>query len=150
MKITISKRTDRVQLSCLREDRSYTSASVGPSLPHHDLTHYVVEKHFGLEKGFYGSIKSGYSIDQLGQTEIIRTLDPESLVAEVLTRHFQGLMEDTKKADFRELLNWEAQCTVGDFPAISDEDIDTVYLELQKLVKEFNELPDGGKMELEF
>ena len=65
MEIIITKGKDRNTLTCKRNNNTSTSYSLGPDLPNHDIAHYVVEKKFDLQKGFYGNIKSGMSIEEL-------------------------------------------------------------------------------------
>jgi hypothetical protein len=55
-------------------------------VPSHDLAHYVAERHFGIRGGFFGNIAAGYSIEALSDKDVIGTLSPESLLAEVLAR----------------------------------------------------------------
>lgn len=42
-KSTFTKKNDQSQLTCQRADGSIDMANLGPSLPHHDLAHYVAE-----------------------------------------------------------------------------------------------------------
>lgn len=91
MRIRITKEHGGHRLICIRRNGTHTQSAVGTSLPHHDLAHYVVEQELHLGQGFFGLINDGYTIDQLGDPAIIRTLPAEALVAEVLTRNLQGL-----------------------------------------------------------
>ena len=64
---------------------------MGPNIPYHDMAHYVVEKEFDLTKGFYGSLKLGQSIADLSDKEIIKNLDGEAWLAEILARNLQAM-----------------------------------------------------------
>ena len=76
----------RNQLACVRADGTRTTANLRPRLPPHDLAHYVVERQFGLRKGFFGNIAAGYSIEALSDKEVMKSLSGESWVAEILAR----------------------------------------------------------------
>ncbi len=91
MRIRITKEHGGHRLICTRRNGTHTQSPVGPGLPDHDLAHYVVEQELHLGQGFFGLINEGYSIDQLGETSIIRSLPAEALMAEVLARNLQGL-----------------------------------------------------------
>jgi len=77
MDIVITKGKSRNNLTCKRDDGTFTSTNLGPNIPYHDIAHYVVEKTFSMENGFYGKVKLGMSIEELSDKEIIKTLDSE-------------------------------------------------------------------------
>lgn len=91
MRIRFKKEHGGHRLICTRRDGSFTQSAVGPSLPEHDLAHFVVESELRLDQGFFGLINEGYSIQQLGDPAVIPTLPTGSMEAEVLTRTLQGL-----------------------------------------------------------
>jgi hypothetical protein len=91
MRIRITKEHGRHRLICTRRNGSHTQGGVGPGLPYHDLAHFVVENELHLTQGFFGLIDEGYSIEELGDKAVIRTLPAEAFVAEVLARNLQGL-----------------------------------------------------------
>lgn len=72
MRVTITKKERRNQLTGWRADGSGESADVGPSLPHHDLAHFVVERQVNLVHGFFGRIARGHSIAHLSEKETIQ------------------------------------------------------------------------------
>lgn len=74
MEIRIVKDNRRNILSCIREDGSVTSTGLGPDFPNHDMAHFIVESYFSLKQEFYEMIKSGMTIEDLSNKEIIRTL----------------------------------------------------------------------------
>lgn len=91
MRIRITKEHGGHRLICQRRNGTHTQSPIGPGLPAHDLAHFVVENELHLTQGFFGLIDEGYSIAQLGDKEVIRTLPGEALLAEVITRTLQGL-----------------------------------------------------------
>ena len=108
MEIIITKGKGRNILTCKRFDGSYTSKNLGPSFPDHDIAHYVVEKKFNLKKGFYGQIKSGISISQLSDKDIIKTLGPEAWLAEIMTRNLQSINSGGALMEqYIDLVKWE-------------------------------------------
>jgi hypothetical protein len=150
MKITITKRGNRNQFTCNRSDGSRDTANLGPNLWHHDLAHYVVEKQFALTQGFYGKIAAGYSMAQLGDKEIIKTLGSESWTAEILARALQSLSSGA--------------CTAEQFPALVNDELERMGIQrmtnitldlVEELLREFRQfvdqyelLKDGESLEL--
>jgi len=110
MDIILRKGSHRNTLTCIRTDGTVTRINLGPNIPHHDLAHYVVEKQLNLKQGFYGKIKSGMTIEQLSDKTIIKTLDGETWLSEIMTRHLQSLGANTIKVEeFVTLIHWETQ-----------------------------------------
>lgn len=146
------KGESRNRLICVRDDGSYVESDLGPRLPYHDLAHYVSEKMLGLSGGFYGNIRSGFSIEQLSDKHIIKKLGPESFVAEVVARSLQLLSS--------------AACTREEFPHIIKQEMEIfgirspidlskgntkkMLTRYDQLVEEWNALPEGEMLELEF
>ena len=151
MKICVTKNGARNQLACFRANGTRELAVLGPSLPHHDLAHYVVERKFGICRGFFGNIEQGYSVAQLSEKEVIRGLGPESWTAEVLARGLQSLYSGAcEAAQLQELVN--AELALWKIPAVnvSVGDAETMAVEFTGLLERFSSLLDGESMELEF
>jgi len=114
MEIIITKGKNRNILTCKRKNGSLTSVNLGPDLPNHDIAHYVVEKQFNLQNGFYGKIKSGMTIEGLSDKEIIKNLDSETWLSEIMARNLQSIGSGAGRIEqFIELINWEAQNIKG-------------------------------------
>jgi hypothetical protein len=110
MKIRIVNKGSRNQLVCERKNGTFEIADLGPNLPFHDIAHFVVERQLRLRKGFYGNIYDGYSIKQLSDKEVIKTLHVESAVSEIITRALQSLSTGACTIDqFSNLINEEFQ-----------------------------------------
>lgn len=93
-----------------RRDGSHTQGPIGPSLPYHDLAHYVVERELRMSEGFFGQIASGRSIDELNDPTVIRGLPPQVWEAEVITRTLQGLGNGAvAQSEFRASVEAELQ-----------------------------------------
>jgi hypothetical protein len=108
MNITMTKKESRNLLKCVRDDGTSMTAELGPGLPHHDLAHYVVERKLGLTGGFFGKIAEGYTVAQLSDKDIIKTLGAQTLIAEVVARALQSLSSGACAFDqFIELINAE-------------------------------------------
>lgn len=151
MRITITRKKRRNQLTCWRADGSCESADLGPSLPHHDLAHFVVERKLDLIDGFFGRIARGCSVAQLSQTETIQNSPPEALVAEVLARALQSLSTGACRLDqFAELVN--AALLKQRLPPLeisSEQAVDRLE-EFRALADRYSALRVGETMELEF
>ena len=152
MKITLTKKANRNLLVCAREDGTFTKIELGPNLPHHDLAHYVLEKTLGFTDGFFGSVKKGYSVQELSTKEVILTLPPQAMLAEVLVRAlgciqtgsctmegFEALVQMELSPEQKELL-----------PALSLELVQTMVKDDEKLLEQWEKLPDNGQLNLEF
>lgn len=151
MNITITKTEHRNRLTCIRDDGTTTSSDTGPTLPLHDLAHYVVERAFGLANGFYGNIAKGYTIAQLGEKSVIMKLGAEALTAEILARAAQSLHSgSTRPEQFAELVN--AELAQWSIPAldIPRQTIDAIQTELRALAARYDELKNGESLELRF
>jgi hypothetical protein len=108
MEVRLTKNERRHKLTCLRSDGSQTTANLGPGLPYHDLAHFVVEERFRIQRGFFGNIAAGYSIESLSDKDVIMTLGSESWTAEVLARAVGSLATGACSAEqFSVLVNEE-------------------------------------------
>jgi len=152
MKITLLKKENRNQLTCVRPDGSYVTANLGPSLPHHDLAHYVVEKQFQLKNGFFGNIERGYSVAELSDKEVMKSLDHEVWTAEVLARALQSLFSGTCTTDqFGPLVNAElAHWSSARVDHISSITLEAALQEFRGLVDRYRALHEGEALELHF
>jgi hypothetical protein len=152
MKITLLKNENRNQLTCVRPDGSYVTANLGPSLPQHDLAHYVVEKQFQLKNGFFGNIERGYSVAELSDKEALKSLDHEVWTAEVLARALQTLFSGACTLDqFAPLVNAElAHWSSARLDHISSITLNAALQEFRGLVESYRALACGEALELHF
>ncbi len=139
-------------MSCWRDDGSGTSADLGPSLPYHDLAHFVAERHFAIEYGFFGNVRHGYSIEELAEERVIRSLGPDSWKAEVLARAVGSLVSGAcSPQQFEELVTCELTQMGLEFEENLEEDIACkLRQELQELISDYDNLADGESQELVF
>lgn len=139
-------------LRCTREDGSNTSVSLGPDIPYHDIAHYVVEKKFGLNDGFFGKIRSGMCIEELSDPEIIKTLGPESWLAEIMARNLQALgSKAVQPEQYLELTQWEAQNMKGvEVPDMTTKDIEAISTEYNRLCSDWDVLLENESLQLDF
>lgn len=152
MKVALTRGERRSRLACTRADGSFTRADLGPSLPHHDLAHFVVERALGLGRGFYGNVASGHSLQDLSRKSVIETLGAESWQAEIAARALQSLCSGA--------------CTLGQIEALVDAELAqhsipslarltpalaaSMRAELEELIERFARLADGDTLELWF
>jgi len=151
MNITITKKERRNLLKCIRGDGTSMLAELGPGLPHHDLAHYVIERKLGLSGGFFGKIAEGYTVAQLSDKDIIRTLGAQTLVAEVVARALQSLSSGACTSDqFRDLINVElAQWRIAAL-IIEAQTVADMSEEFRQLLGRYAALENGQSMELQF
>jgi hypothetical protein len=151
MKITIAKKENRNLLKCVREDGTSMTAELGPGLPHHDLAHYVIERKLGLTGGFYGKLADGYTVADLSDKEIIKTLGAQTLIAEVVARALQSLTSGACASEqFLELINaelvrWRIAALVIEMSTITE-----MSAEFRSLVERYGALKNGQCLELQF
>jgi hypothetical protein len=152
MKITFSRNGGRARVICRRTDGTFTSGDLGPSLPAHDLAHFIVEQALQLPAGFFVSIAKGYSIQELSDATTVRSLGAEPYVAEILARALGSLAMGACTADeFPELVGTEFQQTGLRVPeGVSAESATRMLEALQLLLTRFAELAPGELMELQF
>ncbi len=152
MHITFTKKNDRSQLTCQRADGSIDMANLGPSLPYHDLAHYVAELALGIEKGFFGNVAEGYSIAELSDKDVIRSLGPESWKAEVVARAVGSLATGACTVEqLSELVNSELQhLGIDTIPGLDEAMAASMLREFQSLIGLYSMLADGQSLSLEF
>ena len=125
---------------------------LGPLLPYHDLAHYLVETYFQFQKGFFGYLKAGKSMEELSTTTGISTLDKEIWLAEILTRNLQALHSGSLTPEqYIPLVTWELEqhpdlvC-----PAINLAQVQQLQQEYQALCRRWEALEEGETLVLEF
>lgn len=152
MHITLLKAPNRIKLTCTRQDGTFTQASLGPGFPHHDLAHFVVESRLKLRGGFWGTIASGRSIQEMSDGAVIRELGPEAMMIEVLVRNLQALGTGNSSPDqYLDLVQWElGESGAMPLPPLSTDLILAMDEQLRQLVAYWGQLGENEKLELEF
>lgn len=152
MEIRITKGKNRNTLTCIRLDKTSTSINLGPDIPNHDIAHYVVENTFKLENGFYGKIKLGMTIEELSDKEIIKNLDSETWLSEILARNLQSISSGAVKTEeFIELIHWEAKNINGiKIPNINLTDVKKMKTEFSLLCEKWDSIPENETLTLIF
>jgi hypothetical protein len=149
--IRITKKGSRSLLICARPDGTTAIADLGPSLPYHDLAHFVVERAFGLKDGFFGNIARGYTPAQLSDKEVIRGLGVEPYRAEILARALGALATGACAPEqFEELVNTELSGLSLSTMCIAPDVLDAIRAEFNSHVNTYSQLQDGDSMSLEF
>jgi len=152
MIIIFTRKGARTRILCRRADGTFTSADLGPALPGHDFAHLIVERRLRLPSGFFVNIAKGYSIQQLSDAAIIRTLGAEPYVAEILARALGSLATGACTVEqFPQLVGTElGQMGLGVPPGVSVESGMRMLEELQSTMRRFAELAPGESVELQF
>jgi hypothetical protein len=151
MKIRILNRGSRNQLIAERKGGGVEIADLGPKLPFHDIAHFVVERQLKLRNGFYGNIYDGFSVQQLSDKEIIRTLPLQSAVAEIVTRALQSLSVGACTMEqFMQLIGEEFGLYGIGYPLDLDHRaIHEMLSAYQGIVSQWDELKEGEGLELQ-
>jgi hypothetical protein len=157
-------RGSRHEMLCDRDDGSSERIDLGPSLPFHDVAHFVAETRLGLKGGYFGNLAGGMSARDLADPAVIRSLPSEAYVAEICARAVGALATGAcRVAQFGELVGLELEgmsidvaATPGlaplgrnDAPAcevLASE----LLLEFNALTARYRALADGEFLELEY
>ena len=151
MKIRILKKGSRNQLVCIRDNGSTEISGLGPALPFHDIAHFVVEQQLGFQHGFYGNIAAGYTVLQLSDKNVISTLPPESLAAEILTRALQSVYGGAVTAEqYKELVQQEFAQWSLEFAIPGTHSLERMLSRYEELIRQWNSLENGQSLELEW
>ncbi|MGH8143242.1 MAG: hypothetical protein ACREU2_12080 [Steroidobacteraceae bacterium] len=152
MNIIFAPKRGRTRMTCRRADGTVTSADLGPSVPAHDFAHFIVERTLRLPTGFFVNIAQGYSIQQLSDAAIIRSLGTEPLVAEILARALGSLATGACTAgQFAELAGTElVQMGLRVPRGVNTESAMRMLEELRSMMERFAGLGAGEYMELQF
>ena len=152
MEIRITKGKNRNQLSCKRKDGTMTSLNLGPDIPNHDIAHYVVEKAFRLEQGFYGKLNAGMTIEELSNKENIKKFGPETWLSEIMARNLQSLGSEAANIEqFIDLIQWEVQQVDGlSVPNMNLTTIKKIKSDFEGLCNQWDALPENGVLRLIF
>ena len=150
MQVNITKKNNRNQLTCVRPNGSIVQSNLGPKLPFHDIAHLVVENTLQLNQGFYGNILNGYSVEQLSDKQIIKTLPAQAWFAEIVTRALQSLSSGACTVQqFPSLVETELQQFSISYNAnLTQQIIDKMYAEYQYLLKQWHNLSEGETLNL--
>ena len=152
MEIIITKGKNRNILTCKRTDGSLTTENLGPDIPNHDIAHYVVETKFNMNNGFYGKLKSGMSISELSNKDIIKDLDSDTWLSEIMARNLQSISTGAAKVEqYIELVNWEAENIKGiKIPKMNLTDIKEMKKTFDFLCEKWNLISENGQLKLTF
>ncbi len=146
-------------LTCVRPDGSTTWTKLHPGIEMHDFAHFVVETELGFPNAFYGIVAKGFDI---GDFELPReqrpvALKPVNLPVEALqTEHIVNLLQtrfpnSNQDLDFITTLKNILTEKEIDFPKVLDQEkLNRINERLRDLLFKWNELENGGTLELEF
>ena len=120
----------------------------------HDLSHYAIETILQFKTAFYGMIQNGMDIRDFENKEKRKALliTAEAWYAENMANLF--LME-TKNGNFEDFNSISSQ-TLAEmnlpFPALllNEDDLNTIRNYLQQLLFQWNQLPTGDTLRLNF
>jgi hypothetical protein len=150
MQIKILNKGNRNQLICERRDGGVEITDLGPTLPFHDIAHFIVERQLKLKRGFYGNIYIGYSVKQLSDKNTIRTLPIQSAVAEITTRALQSLGAGACTIEqFSRLINEEFELYSINFELdLEKKKISQMLSDYKKITSQWEQLKEGEGLEL--
>ncbi|HKH60204.1 MAG TPA: hypothetical protein VKA49_05205 [Flavitalea sp.] len=150
MQITFINKGNRNRLICDKKDGGVEIADIGPGLPFHDIAHFIVERRLKLEHGFYGNIYNGYTVKQLSQKDVIKSLNIESGVAEITTTALQSLSSGACRVEqFTELVYEEFDKFSIKYPLhLTEKMIYEMLSEYELLIKRWQDVSEGERMQL--
>lgn len=152
MLIKLIRSGPRNRLTCVRDDGTFAQSDLGPRVPFHDLAHFVAEKNLGIREGFFGNISNGYSVEELSDKEVIKTLGADAMISEVAARTLQLLGSGAcTKEEFPQLINAELKLYgIQHTLDLNAEVIDEMQHEYSALMDSWNALNDGTALELKW
>lgn len=150
LKIRIINRGNRNLLACEQESGRFEITEIGSNLPFHNLAHYIVERGLNLKHGFFGHIYKGYTVEQLSNKEIIKTLHVETVISEISARALQSLSSGDCNIDrFPQLIYEEFNKFSIVFSLhLTEEKIIEMLLEYKSLLEQWKELSEGEGIEV--
>ena len=155
MQILFTKNTGKPHsIKHIRDDGSETWMASDDFFIRHDLSHYAIETILQFKTAFYGMIQNGMDIRDFENKEKRKALliTAEAWYAENMANLF--LME-TKNGNFEDFNSISSQ-TLAEmnlpFPALllNEDDLNTIRNYLQQLLFQWNQLPTGDTLRLNF
>ncbi len=148
MRIRITKGQGGNRLICTRRNGSFTQSAIGPKLPYHDLAHYAVERELNMTEGFFGQIAAGRTMEELNDTDFIRTLPPQAWDAEVLARTLQGLANGAvAQSEFKAIAETELQRVPK---GLTNEAGTRMLATYTQLLNAWEQVAEGAALELQW
>jgi ADP-heptose:LPS heptosyltransferase len=161
LRIQIKKNADgSTAITCTRADGSVTwqrnEGGKARFFVRHDLTHYAVESVLQHRRGFYGLVAEGWNFTDFGAPWPRGKIPADADPAELIVGFFDaqaGSGERWSAAEFDEharrfLEQHGAAMPKGSL--IKEEQVQQIRLELRELLRRWEAVKVGGKMELEF
>lgn len=160
MKIQFKKQQSKPSiLTCIREDGSTTWVKMYPGIEAHDLGHYAVETILDFKNAFYGMVAKGSNIEdfelpreQRPNEVLPQNLDSEALIAEHLVNLIMTKAQ-TEYGTFDIMASLKAILGENSLPFpenLTENKMDEVWILFQDLNRQWEQLPAGNTMELEF
>ncbi|MEP6747051.1 MAG: hypothetical protein ABJB86_04965 [Bacteroidota bacterium] len=137
-----------------RDDGTDTWMKTDEYFVRHDISHYAPEKTLGYKTAFMAMLNNGMDIQDFENREkrLKLTITREACYAENMANLF--LMETTQgnSGNFNQLLTSAFTNMQQPFsaPVLGDDEIDSVKKYLKELIHQWNELPVGETMRLEW
>ena len=157
MTIRIKKGADdRTALSCIHADGTTTwQRSEGhPArfFPHHDLTHYAVERVLGFREGFYGLVSSGWDLADFGSPWPRGKIPPQAGIVEMIVGFFdleRRSGENGSAADLNRMLaEYSAERGLPPERQLTEEDLAAVRTMRAELLTRWAAVERGKALEV--
>jgi hypothetical protein len=122
-------------------------------LPFHDIAHFVTDKKLNIKNGFYGLVAQGWTIEQLSDKEVIKTLGIEAWISEIMARAIGSLYTGSCTVEQfiplvqTEMMNREEGDRV---PVLTKEIVLEMQAEYTALLDKWCSLTDGESIKMEF
>jgi hypothetical protein len=155
MMIQFTKNTGKPHIiKYIRDNGTETWMPSDDFFVRHDLSHYAIEKILGYRTAFNGMLNNGMNIKDFENREkrAAMCITEEALYAENMANLFlveiaQGGFDDFNTVQQQTFTSFNKQ-----FPAITltEEKINRIRIYLRQLLLQWNDLPAGSTLELEF
>jgi hypothetical protein len=155
MQLKITKNSGKPHLVLYKRDNgTETWMTTDAFFVRHDLSHYAVEKTLGYTTAFMGMLNSGIEINDFEDRNKRKAmkLTAEAVYAENIANLFLMEMAQGETEDMNQVIA-ESFNTMGQQLApvrLSDHELQTVRLTLRQLLNDWNALPVGRTMTLDF
>ena len=140
-------------LTCLRDDGSCTWQRSSDYFARHDLIHYAVETTLGYREAFFGLVAQGRDLDAFGTRDGVNdvyTLEEgwaEGLVGLLQLPSFGTPLSDE---EMTRLLATICAGHGAPVPPITTEQLAQIRSRVRALHETWEQVPEGGAMELTF
>jgi hypothetical protein len=155
IRLSKGKKAKPPTLTCVRDDGTLTWQRSSEHFAHHDLIHYAVETALGYREAFLGLVAAGKDLDAFGTRNGVKDV---YTLQEGWAEGLVGLLQlpaggDGTPLGDEELIDLMAKICIENgvpVPPIAAEQLGCIRAQIRALHETWDQLPEGGVMELTF